>query len=1127
MLATKSHSEGASIAFPKTAQLLNGRPFTMDLLVRLSDRDGTLLSAGEEHKLVLLLQDRDAGKIRLTAPVRGSDGRIRTGSFTTSGILEKCGPLRRDEFQRLTLMSDGKNKYRLFLNGRECFSGSVASEGQSPAPLSGPITLGDDQKQSRMAWEIAEFRLEAGEVLPLVPQSAEAAAGQDARGWRFDFGTTESPVEPGWTQVTSATLYSRQRSWGLIAPAKGAYDFWFVPDRYWGKRSQVITTESRRARSWQFRDGIEFDSGAIFRVDVPPGRYCVAVTLGGPEKSLQVDRVEVNGQSIGESPHQKFIAFADSSSEPNSRTARGVVKIAAGEPLEISAIGAPEAKGSAALVSVMAVEILPAPTLPVVREGDMLRWTRKGGVSEFEAAASAFAKHKDGEAWTLAEKIQDPILKNTLRSWIVGRPIVTNKETLEKIHVIRDSLLDHLRGHPGDASARYLFDQTELVRNAVLAYLYQAADPRIIWGAPKGRPWKEGINQALQIQPGEPYFGHARLLAGNLLWQSGQQGGGYLDEDHWRRVDKSVAYAPPIAIFRQVTKAFPEARLARMFLGEKVLIEKEISVPPGCPAWAALEHRAMIRIVDVLHYWRRQRMDDRGLMGGGLGDDVEAFRWWNMGVFICDDADTKSGWKLLAETYWKTARQRAMPDEMQDAEHVSEDFSDTHSLLPLINLGTPDFDNALKRSRSLYDVLMGRIMQRNPQGYLMFKSHVYSAKEVDSRDGDAPYNVRTMLPLIHYAFLRPDDKQVCELITEYARSWRDMTMREIDGKPAGVTPLMILFDRSSIILPGKGSTRLKQPKDWVYPGYWSYEYPSGYTSPLYDLFVAAYALSGQDTLLDPLRKAGEFLRRFKAETPRPMTDLEVTAGAKSTGGNLVSDNKQEPRGSLGWVMKMNRSGLATAVEKYRMATGDRSFDDVLREDGSAHAQFLLGCESAASSAQIKEAVRPVETALTNVLTQLDYNEAFRTELIFNTDRIWVPGSQFINGLACGLVSGEPPFSQRGSEIQWPLFGVTWQNTGTDVSMLVDRNTCSELGVYLVGFQTPQKTIGCRFWRLKPGDYRVSLYPSAEFADNRAKPVFSKRFVVKAKGDLFEFELPGGGQYHMVVKPTEETARNGS
>lgn len=1087
-----------SLEFPNAAAAFGPNEVTVDLLVRFTRRDGVLLQIGEAaRQWELVFLDQDGGTFALTIPMAAADGTVHARRREFAGVFERTGPIRRGEFHRLTLISDGRGAVRGLIDGIEAFAGTLAEPGETPAPLRGALRVGaaTATPAAVLGLDFAEIRVERGDAPPALPTPIVRSPGKNGAGWRFDFGGAGSPVEPGWTPLAPTTAYTKEIGWGLLAPARDAFDFWFVADRWSNTPEQIIATKTRRARSWALRDGLEFDGGKLLRVDVPPGRYAVLVTVGHTTKSLRIERVEANGTSLGEAPNQKLRTVHNFYMRPNTRTARGLITVAAGEPLEISVTGEEE-KGKRSPVAVLAVEILPIAALPEI--------------------PATFSPGREG-AWEETATISDPVQRSLQRAAIIGRPEMTDARTLARLGTVHADLWQHLQRTPGDTAARYLLDLTDCARQAVLSFLHQPANG-VLFGARKGRNWQEGIDHALRIQPGEPYFGHIRLLAGNLLWQSGQQSGGYLDEHTWRRNDRPASYAPPVAIFRQIEAAYPESQLARMFLGEKEPVEKQIAVPAGAPEWAALQHRAMVRILDVLHYWHHERAEPDGTMGGGLGDDVEMLRWWSLGVLVADDPGARDGWRKLAETVWNSLGRQAMSGaRLNDAEHVAEDFADSHSLLPVVNVGTPAQAEAIRRSRSLYDILTRHIIQRNPQGYRMFRSHVYSARDIDKRDGDVPYNIRTLLPLIHHAFLHPEDREVVSLLADYARSWRDMTMQEIGGKPAGITPMMILFDRSSVFLPIGANNRLKRPADWVFPGYWTYEYPLGYTEHVYDLMLAAYCLTGDTALLDPHRKAAEFLRSLERDAPRRAEPRVVSAGSLAT--SQVSGSGPEsafPRGSLPWAIRINQHGLATAVEKYRLVTGDRSVDDVLRLHGSPYAQFQILLQESTDAAGRRRAVAPVEQALQVLMPELDYNLPFRTDLVHNTDRIWVQGSHFINSLATGLVSGEPPFSMRGAEIGWPLFGATWEQTGTDVSMLVSRNATDRFEVHLYGVQEGAKEIACRLWRLEAGDYEAALYPSPGFAADGRPAVFRRTFSVKARGERFAFALPGRTQHRLTV-----------
>ncbi len=94
---------------------------------------------------------------------------------------------------------------------------------------------------------------------------------------RFDFGTSTSPVEPGYTGVTHTTAYSAARGWGWIA---GAVD----------SRNRTSGTDLSR--------DLVFAAEATFAVDVPIGIYDVTLTAGDAASAHDQVAVILEGEQL-------------------------------------------------------------------------------------------------------------------------------------------------------------------------------------------------------------------------------------------------------------------------------------------------------------------------------------------------------------------------------------------------------------------------------------------------------------------------------------------------------------------------------------------------------------------------------------------------------------------------------------------------------------------------------------------------------------------------------------------------------------------------------------------------------------------------------------------------------------
>ena len=131
-------------------------------------------------------------------------------------------------------------------------------------------------------------------ALTVLISSSAPAAGE----YRFDFGPQDSPVAEGYTCVDASNAYTAQHGYGWSAGAPQDYTAPRPAPRrtYWWHADPVhffheITNDFRH-------DGIESREPFSFRVDLPKGKYRVAVTIGHlTEPRYSID-VYANGRLI-------------------------------------------------------------------------------------------------------------------------------------------------------------------------------------------------------------------------------------------------------------------------------------------------------------------------------------------------------------------------------------------------------------------------------------------------------------------------------------------------------------------------------------------------------------------------------------------------------------------------------------------------------------------------------------------------------------------------------------------------------------------------------------------------------------------------------------------------------------
>ncbi len=1086
--------------------LLTG-PFTVDACMRPVRSAGYFFAAGQSRSLLWGLLYRGAGNARLRVPVKYANGEAAFLDTETFEFFRHTGPLSFRRFHHFALTFDGQRTFRVYVDGRlawtvEAEQDIVAIDLDRPTCAFGQAS----RWKSAFDGDLAQARVSSVErhftpAERFLPQTTE----EMAPNYRFDMGGADTPVEAGFVGVTPPSRYDAARGFGWdVAPVE-SNDSWFSAGRYKSDFEGVRATHTEAVRTWRDRDGLTVPDGAMFRLDIPPGRYEVNVVIGQMWKNTRVAGIEANGCRLGDhlrvlegQGNPLYIATTGhgqgNSVDPEDRTVRGLVTVT-GDGLEITFHGF-----QGRPVSVIAIEAYPWAPVPVKRSGKSLelRWTGEEPAPEgFADAATAFARREFRAASELSREIQDPIVRCVLWAWIIGYPDSTELWHQQLAEEIMATLERHIEERPDDTPAASLLRATRLFYPTLRVQNDQSKGVDELVGSNVWRHRRYGIDHALRILPEEPLYGRSRLLAGSLIHQQVEQNGGMIDPYTFRKPERGQAFPPPIVYLEVARNLYPSSELARIYMGEKVPIKKKIPVPANAPQWAAYQHRALVRVMDVIHYWTDQRQDEHGFFGGGIGDDVETFRWWSIGHLVADDQRTRVGWRALADTAWGYTAGEGYLTHGSDVEHGSEPVGDTHTFLPFIDFGTPRFETSLQRQRVVYERMRDLWTGVNPQGFRMFKSYYYSSREVEPRNGDVPYNLRTANPALFYAWFTRD-REVCDLLVDLADSWRDAILAEGQGKPAGIVPLVVTYDEREFCWD-------RGP--WFDPGY--YRYPGGGSAKVPNLLLAAYELTGDEKFLEPIRESLRLLRDLRP--PRETEDLKPKADLY----RALDESKMDieyAQGSLEWALWIGRSNIGLAGARYRLITGDRQFDDVLAKYGPPTTQFRIAYEQAETPTQREAALTPLLENLKSALDVLDYNIALRTSEPKSTDRIWVGGTETMIGMATGT---ETVGGARGTERQWPLFGVSWKDTGTDIAALLIANRKDEINGYLYSFANSPKTVGIQFWRLEPGDYVLQL--SAADGFQHGDELASKTFQHERPGDAVEVSIPSQRQIWLEIR----------
>lgn len=1060
-----------------------------------------LLRVGD---LQLVLTLRQAGTLVITGRMKTRDGKEETFRLENNLFFKHVGRERRNmhEFHHYALTWDGKRQLRVYVDGFEAWTPLLPEEGEK-------LIIGGDPALEVSGFDglLAEVRvsdsLRTFKPIRFLPTRLSEIAPE----YRFDMGGQDTPVQDGCIAVTPESVFSASAEFGWLPKPIDSHDAWFTGMGFSHHNEDETRKGAWGVRTWFERDGVTVPSGASFHARLPAGTYDVRVLLGHMRLDNRVSSVKINGAVYGEHmkrrPSEEEYGSIVTVNEgydpvrPESKTVRGVVKVE-GEGLVVTLEGE-----AGQPVHVLGIEVFPW-AAPVVQRnpGTMqLTWMGEGQPpTGFKEAAEAYARLDFKQAVQEAEKIDDLLTRCTLWAWVLGYPDSHQKWHVELTEKVRDQLLRHLDAHRGDVRAAALLRATEIFLPALLIQYDEASAKHLsnaFFGTHPLRLYDEAVQLGHQILEEEPYFGRARLICGQALYTIVDQSGGYYGPYTFGHPAGHPAKVPPIVPLQAARDAYPNSRLPAIYMGQRVPVKLDLDTPADAPRWAVLQREALTHILGIIHYWIDERQDEAGLLGGGLGDDVEALRRWNVAILFADDDKVRQGWRKLAETAWNTMQQQPYPKQMRDVEHNAEVMADTHTFYPFVEYGTDRFETVLQRSRGLYPLMAEKWTARTPDGHLMFKSLYYSRDEVrPGGSGDHDYQFRAVKPLLLYQWFT-DDSEIKQIMLDWADSWRDAMLAQRDGKPAGISPVRILYpDRQ---FKAEGTT-------WYEPGY--YKYP---VIRPYRLLLCAYMMSGDEKYLEPIRKALTLLR--EADFPQfedaglvQQSFIYRQANEKSE-AQTTFEKSLEP-GSLRWALWTGRQSIGIVGGMYRLLSKDKRFDDVLQRYGPATTQFQIAMDQAQTPSEHAAAARIVEAQLDEVLGVIGYNREMFTSEVKSTDRIRFIGDDVLSDMATGQVA---------RDVVPPLMGVTWKQTGHALGALIIKNTTEQLSGYLYSFPQEARTYGAVLWKLEPGQYELRMSAAEDFQTDGAIIHQARLEITRHRGQQVDIKLPAQQQVYFSIQ----------
>jgi len=874
----------------------------------------------------------------------------------------------------------------------------------------------------------------------------------------FDMGTKTSPVGEGYVPVFAETVYSERGGYGWDHSAdRGFHSEWNVPDRF----RQWHPNHAGPVPNAVLTDGVICDKPIVFLADVPPGRYSVLVTVGGYESPRQDISIRINDNLISDNIDAWGRIWGSQGGSP-TKTVKAVVEAEKGR-IRIDFAYRPTGPESwreytgqrpedgrlwylgVNTNSIVAVRIRPWRQLPVWAEKGKLRTS----LEDSPQLAAAIACYNSGDlegAYRAAQEISGDdrlFAKACMYDWIAGNMSFHDGEREERILQESIMLLEKIASQtPLDASIN---ERLEMDRRYLLAirylrmFAYSWANK--LTGLNSYHRYWAAYDLCSPFTPDDPLYFKSHLIRGKVAYWNGREGG-------WKH-----CYALARDHFTLLKQSFPDDRLVRMYSGERVPSAKKYDVPaPGAPEWAVKQREALARISDLIRYWVEKRQSENGELGGGWGDDVEILRSWGASVLAVDDPVARKGAEKIANGVWASEDiEGGYSKGVGDVEHAAEPVSDTQPLMVATHYGDPRYiERCMETMKCMRDVWTGRTRL----GHLHFRSHYFSATEVDShppRSADVGLNGRAVKPGIWVVWYN-NHPVVRSLLEDWSKAWADDAMRADGGKPVGIVPGSVSFPEDRI-----GGYAQEW---WNTRGYFSNLTTAGYMACLYHVMVSAYAFSDNDVHVSPILFA---LEAASKQWRNPISDPQV--------------------GTLPWVGRLHITGRFTdVVEKWRVLSQDRRYDDYLKARGSAYLRYLLTSD-----------VKPMVSQLQGIIDALSSNIEMSTSEVLFTDRVSMPGG----GLTFSMMTGGV-----GNPTYYPLHAITWENTKDRLAALVEKAEKKRLSILMYNFFPGEHIFAVRLWRLDPGEYDLVI------RSLKGPRIFRKaRLNVPERGARFPLALP--------------------
>ena len=926
------------------------------------------------------------------------------------------------------------------------------------------------------------------------------------RVWRFDCGTPGSPVMKGYRRLTADDTYSAVRGYGWQGADPTHLEFKRpVRDRRLrGSAGQLLLEEAYdNFRNALNRDGVAGRRDFEFRLDVPNGRYRVAVTMGNLTRAIGSIDLSVNDTVVAD----QLAVWAPGGYRLLDRTPAGwwttfrtTVEVKDGaihlswkknqttydeQMAEQATWETPYAQWYHRTPviqeppyhyigypfvghSIMAIEVTPYRPGPVRMVEDKLQLYENIDSASLHKSIEEFNAGRFDSAVASLQDVQEPeaqVAKAVVGLWLSGH-LETEVER-ELVPPALATLRAHLKEKPDEFGLAELLSDAEIFEKAMQIHVNRGGNAESNHFLDNDR----AIGWWWMIQPDSPLRDKARL--------------------HLARAAHMLKPYFPILgtekqVFLELEKKCPENRFVKYHLhlqwephGDGSgyydwTMEDYASRAEGVPEWVRATYPAFCGLVDLSEWWIRFRQSPRGDIGGGWSDDVELVGLFGYYGYVGRGVSDLciQGTRKLVNGVWNLSEvdpEIGYSQPLADAEHTAEPTGNTLGMMMQLDYGNPTWiERSMKTGKLIRDLWTAY----NDHGRRHFRSNFLGATQVGAGDqmNDSWINYRAVSPataVLNYN----GNPAIAKLYTEIADGWVAAAMSTDRGKPKGVIPAQVSFPDG--ILGGTNSP------NWYTashpPGTVNYDWPhQQYKGYLLDILFAAYNTTRDAKYLEPIRLEYELAVKH-GYVPEPAGPLERTRRR----GPVKVD---APAGSEKWVAAQ----LAQTEKQFQAK------------------QMLEGRSGPLKNLWSKEQI--IESG-NRAAEHLRTYWPISTSEAGPTDRVG-----FV-----GIV--DPFFIYTGGSWGGPLLkaAATYENTTKDFAAAVVAADPQGLRICYYSLAPGKRTIGIVPWELEPGGTYRLVYGIDADDDGKIDILTEQRdFVFPQHGSPIQIDVEPRTNYVVEI-----------